>query len=94
MAKKRSDRYESVKELLGDLRAVAQGEPPLQAHQRFDATVLADLEKGDAHKVGDTDIMDAVHADKLGLKMAVIILSGMLIIAMVIIITLVFVKPA
>ena len=93
MAKKRSDRYESVKELLGDLRAVAQGEPPLQAHQRFDATVLADLEKGDAHKVGDTDIMDAVHADKLGLKMAVIILSGMLIIAMVIIITLVFVKP-
>ncbi|MCH9021206.1 MAG: serine/threonine protein kinase, partial [Planctomycetes bacterium] len=94
MAKKRADRYESVKELLGDLKAVAKGEPPLQAHQRFDATVLADLEKGDAHKVGDTDIMDAVHADKLGLKMAVIILSGMLIIAMVIIITLVFVKPA
>ncbi len=43
MAKKREDRYASVKDLLVDLEAIARGEPPLQARSQYDARILQGL---------------------------------------------------
>lgn len=49
MAKKRDDRYMSVKDLLVDLEAIARGEPPLQARSQYDAKVLQGLaQRGEA----------------------------------------------
>ncbi|MCP4251400.1 MAG: serine/threonine protein kinase [bacterium] len=43
MAKKRDDRYPSTKELIGDLEAVAAGEPPFQARKKYDPAILHNL---------------------------------------------------
>jgi serine/threonine protein kinase len=48
MAKRREDRYNNVEELLTDLEAVRNGQPPLRAHKRFDVSVLEQLGSGDA----------------------------------------------
>jgi len=48
MAKRRKDRYNNVEELLTDLEALRDGQPPLQAHKRFDVSVLEQLEQGEA----------------------------------------------
>jgi serine/threonine-protein kinase len=45
LAKDRNKRYGSTAHLLEDLRAVAQGQPPMQARKTFDIAYLADLEK-------------------------------------------------
>ena len=47
MAKRKEDRYNNVEELLTDLDAVREGQPPLRAHKRFDVSVLEQLEDGD-----------------------------------------------
>jgi serine/threonine protein kinase len=47
MTKRRQDRYNNVEELLMDLEALRDGQPPLQAHKRFDVSMLEQLEKGD-----------------------------------------------
>jgi serine/threonine protein kinase len=48
MAKRKEDRYNNVEELLTDLEAVRDGQPPVRAHKRFDVSVLEQLEKGNA----------------------------------------------
>jgi len=48
MAKRREDRYKNVQELLTDLQGLRDGRPPLQAHRRFDVSMLEQLESGDA----------------------------------------------
>ncbi|MFZ0033400.1 MAG: serine/threonine-protein kinase [Sedimentisphaerales bacterium] len=48
MAKRKEDRYNNIDELLTDLEAVRDGQPPLRAHKRFDVSVLEQLGKGDA----------------------------------------------
>jgi serine/threonine-protein kinase len=48
MAKRKENRYNDIEELLTDLEALRQGQPPLQAHRRFDVSMLKQLEKGDA----------------------------------------------
>jgi serine/threonine-protein kinase len=47
MAKRREDRYNNVEELLVDLEALREGHPPLQAHKRFDVSMLEKLGEGD-----------------------------------------------
>jgi len=86
MAKDRQDRYGSVKLLLEDLEAVRKGEPPLQAHQKFDASVLADLEKGRIKAEEEAEQAAHKEASQLGWKLAVIILAGVLAIAVLTII--------
>ncbi len=46
MAKQRDARYHSTRDLIEDLKAVANGEPPLQARRNIDVSNLADLEAG------------------------------------------------
>jgi len=48
MAKRKDDRYNNVEELLTDLEAVRNGQPPLRAHKRFDVSALEQLENGEA----------------------------------------------
>jgi serine/threonine protein kinase len=48
MAKRREDRYNNVEELLTDLEAIAEGQPPLRARKRFDVSMLEQLEEGNA----------------------------------------------
>ncbi len=48
MAKRREDRYTTAKELLDDLTALQEGEPPLRAKRRFDVSVFEKLEEGQA----------------------------------------------
>ena len=48
MAKHKENRYNNVEELLTDLEAVRDGQPPMRAHKRFDVSVLEQLESGDA----------------------------------------------
>jgi serine/threonine-protein kinase len=85
MAKRKTDRYNSMTELLDDLRAVRNGDPPLQAHHRFDANVLADLEKGHTTE-GDYDSDNERPPAPLGLIMSVVVLLGLLIIAVIVIV--------
>jgi serine/threonine-protein kinase len=46
MAKQKQDRYNNVKELLVDLEAVRNGQPPVRAHKRFDISELSRLDDG------------------------------------------------
>lgn len=86
MAKDRSGRYQDVKVLLEDIEAVRKGEPPLQAHEKFDASVLVDLEKGRSRAEQEAEILAERKPGQLGLKMAVIILAGVLAVAVLTII--------
>jgi len=47
MAKKKENRYNDIEELLVDLNALREGQTPLQAHKRFDVSMLQQLENGD-----------------------------------------------
>ena len=46
MAKDRTQRYNTTADLLADLEAVARGEPPIQARQKFDIGKLSVLAQG------------------------------------------------
>ena len=84
MAKKRAERYGNVALLLEDLKAIRAGEPPLQAHQKFDANVLADLEKS-SPQTDEFDEVIGAAPGQLGWKIAVIVLTGALVVALLII---------
>jgi serine/threonine-protein kinase len=72
MAKRKQNRYSNVEELLEDLESLQQGRLPLQAHKRFDVSMLEQLGKGDA-----VDIDDEASKDELinRYRAAILILS-------------------
>jgi len=72
MAKRREDRYNNVEELLTDLESLREGHAPLQAHKRFDVSVLERLEEGDTVEREDAaDIEERIER----YKMAAVILG-------------------
>lgn len=84
MAKKREGRYQNVEELLTDLEALRQGQPPIQAHRRFDVSALAQLEKGQTLQEAqqDTYVPELVN----NYKVAVVILGALSAVFLIIII--------
>jgi len=72
MAKRREDRYKNIEELLLDLEALREGRPPVQAHQRFDVSVLEKLQEGEAVEVKEKAYQEETIANY---RMAILILS-------------------
>jgi serine/threonine-protein kinase len=75
MAKRKEDRYNNIEELLTDLDALREGRPPLQAHKRFDVSMLEQLEEGDAVEVEEKIYKEETVAQY---RMAILILSTLL----------------
>jgi len=46
MAKNRDERYRNMEDVMGDLKAVRNGQPPLLARQKFNVGALEQLEEG------------------------------------------------
>ncbi len=55
MAKRREDRYNSTKDLIADLEAVARGEAPPMVHKALDAGALAGLEREERAASGEAE---------------------------------------
>jgi len=74
MAKKREDRYDNVEELLLDLEALKNGQPPLRARKRFDVSMLTQLETGEDVEIAEEE--SQYDGDALAnYRVAVLILS-------------------
>jgi len=86
MAKHRENRYKNVEELLMDLEALRNGQPPLQAHKRFDVSMLAQLSKGSTVEVEEKKVYTEDTLARY--KMWVLILSTASAVAILIIILL------
>lgn len=88
MAKNPEDRYGSVKLLLEDLRSVQSGEPPLHAHKGFDTGALVDLERTSPQADATLEEVLNEYPQQLGTKILIIVLTGMLVVALLVIIVL------
>lgn len=87
MAKRKENRYNNVEELLMDLKAVRDHQPPLRAHKRIDVSMLKSLEKGDT-----IEAEDQVYKEEtiVRYRIAVLILGAVAVISLVGIILLIF----
>jgi len=70
-----------------DLEALRQGQPPLQAHKRFDVSMFEQLEAGDAVEVKEEGYKEETIANY---RMAILILSTLLAVFFVIFLILLF----
>ncbi|MHC4532654.1 MAG: serine/threonine protein kinase [Planctomycetota bacterium] len=86
MAKKKENRYNDIEELLVDLNALRQGQTPLQAHKRFDVSMLQQLENGDIVEKEEGYREEAVAQ----YRMAILILSIAVVVSVVIILIMLF----
>ncbi len=87
MAKRKEGRYNNIEELLTDLDALREGRPPLQAHKRFDVSMLEQLEEGDAIEVEEKIYKEETVAQY---RMAILILSTLLVVFFVVLLILLF----
>jgi serine/threonine-protein kinase len=88
LTKRREDRYNNAEELLVDLEAIRDGQPPLRAHKRFDFSVLEQLEEGDAV---DIEQEQKVYKDETVARyqIAILVLSAVAAVSIVVILLLV-----
>jgi serine/threonine-protein kinase len=84
MAKKKENRYNDIEELLVDLNALREGQTPLQAHKRFDVSILQQLENGDVVEKEEVYKEEAVAQ----YRTAILILSIVAVVFFVIILVL------
>ena len=70
MAKKRSERYSSCKEIIVDLDLLARGEPPKYAEQSIGQDVFSDLASGEAQEVVRQDPRPRKPGAPLGVTIA------------------------
>lgn len=75
MAKNIAERYSNVEELLVDLEAVRDGQPPLRARQKFNIGALGEIEDGEAVDVHDGRSYDDDVLTKY--KVGMIVLGAM-----------------
>jgi len=85
MAKRREKRYKNIDELLIDLEALQNGQPPIQAHKRFDVSILEEFEKGEAVELEKKAYEEDTVANY---RMAILILSTIAAIFFVVIVLL------
>lgn len=91
MAKSPEDRYPSTEELLADLEAVARGEPPLQARQKYDHALLESLATS-GHSLAESSAMEAV-GNKPGVSPQWVLALGVLLALSVIVNLLMLIAP-
>ena len=87
MAKRKKERYKNTEELLTDLEAIRDGQPPLRARERFDLSAFKQLEDGDA-VVLEEDVYKQEIAQRY--RMALLLLGTVAGIAILIVIVLLF----
>jgi len=85
MAKHKEKRYKNVEELLIDLEALRNGQPPIQAHRRFDVSQFAQLGKGDVVEAKERVYESQTIANY---RVAILILSAVSAVSILIIILL------
>jgi len=73
MAKRKEDRYSNATELLEDLESLRNGQLPLRAHERFDVSMLEQLEEGDA--IGQAQEEAYREGSAANYQIAVVVLS-------------------
>ncbi len=87
MAKKPDDRYPSMVEVISDLEAVANGEPPLQAREKYDHDMLQTLATGSTvikrnqlgeEVLGETPRVSAHLALAMGVLLAISVLCNLI----------------
>jgi serine/threonine-protein kinase len=82
MQKKAEDRYQSTRDLLADLEAIARGESPLQARKRYDADLLRGLADQE-DKVEQTSEIEAEGAAAFGIQPSWTIIGALACVAIV-----------
>ena len=90
MAKRREDRYKNVQELLIDLEALRNGQPPIQAHRRFDVSMLKQLESGEAVEEYREDVYTEETVTRY--RTAILILSAFAALFLVVIVILLLIR--
>ncbi len=78
MAKNRDERYRNMEDVMGDLKAVRNGQPPLLARQKFNVESLEELEEGmviDEPSIGREKTYSEEWAARY--RVGVIILGGL-----------------
>jgi len=89
MAKRKDDRYKNVEELLTDLEAVRNGQPPLRAHKRFDVSALEQLENGEAiEDQQEVYLRDTVARYRIGILILSAVAGGLLLVILLLVLRL------
>jgi serine/threonine protein kinase len=89
MAKRKDDRYNNVEELLTDLEAVRNGQPPLRAHKRIDVSALELLENGEAiEDQKEVYLKDIVARYRIGILILSAVAGGLLLVILLLVLRL------
>lgn len=83
MAKSPDDRYPSMAELIADMQAVLNGEPPFQARKKYDHNLLSNLAKGGTVIAPAVPQQEADYSPKISVQW-VLVLAVLLIISVLV----------